>query len=382
MASHGDRQPESQYAGDLNFMERYALDYLRRCSERQQSDIHVFSGGEVERMRRLERTALLLAALSGTISGTVIAVIELWLRAGLVDDMETAGWRELVPYWGAYLLLAGLVTGIEIVYLYWLVLRRVAWISAIAGVGLSERSPEQLLAVGLSRAALDMPNPRNPFYGIDPYARVPRWQLRLYTIAYRAKVGVTSILMRLLLRRILVRTALRFAIPFVAIPVYAIWNALIVHWVLREVRTRAAGPVAIAQLEERIESLSGSMGERERHLLVALVGEAMTASRDAHPNYLLLLTRMTRALDLDSERVEVDWDACRRQLAELDGPVQDLALLLLTVAVVLAGPPRRRQWRLVRDAWHACGRGLDRGDLKQIHRAFIDGQGVGGVERL
>jgi hypothetical protein len=382
MAAHGDMHPEGQYASDLNFMERYALDYLRRCSEREQSDIHVFGQGEIERMRRLERWALALAALSGTISGTVIAVIELWLRAVLVDDMDTAGWRELVPYWGAYLLLAGVVTGVEIVYLYWLVLRRVAWISAIAGVGLSERSPEQLLAVGLSRAALDIPNPHNRFYGIDPYARVPRWQLRLYSIAYRAKVGVTSILLRLLLRRVLVRTALRFAIPFIAIPVYAVWNALIVHWVLREARSRAAGPVAIAQLEERIESLRGRMGERERHLLVALVGEAMVATRDAHPNYLLLLTRMARALDLDVERVDVDWDACRRELAELDGPVQDLALRVLTVAVVLAGPPRRRQWKLVRDAWRACGRALDRDDLKRVYRAFIDGQGLAGVERL
>jgi hypothetical protein len=44
------------------------------------------------------------------------------------------------------------------------------------------------------------------------------WKLLLYTLFYKLKVGITSFIFRILLRRVLARAALRSAIPLVAIP--------------------------------------------------------------------------------------------------------------------------------------------------------------------
>jgi hypothetical protein len=372
-------QPDTQYGTDLNVMERYGLDLLRRSCDRDETDVHTWSQHELAEIRRLERGTLAFAALSGTISGTIIAAIELWLRAWLVDDMETAGWRELVSYWGAYLLLAGIVTGIEIAYLYWLVLRNVARVSAVAGLSFADESPEQVMATGLSRAALDMPNPQGALYGIDPYAHVSRWQLRLYSIVYRAKVGVTSLMLRLLLRRILARAALRFMIPFVAIPIYAVWNALIVHWIMREARVRAAGPVTVAELAERVAAVRDDLDTEQRRLLVELVGVAMISARDAHPNFVLLLNRLFEDLDLEPHSILVDWDVSRRRLSGLEPHIQQHALDLLTVAAVLGGRPGRRQKRLLEEAYRASGRPFRDEHVDAVYRAFIEGQGSGGL---
>jgi ABC-type multidrug transport system fused ATPase/permease subunit len=373
-------KPATQYGGELNFMEHYGLRYLRHACGREDTHVHTWSDDDVAAIQRHERWALAFAALSGTISGAIIAALEIWLRAWLVGDMENADWDELVLYWGVYLLLAGIVTVIEIAYLYWLVLRSVARVAAIAGMSLSSQAVQELMALGLSRAAMDMPNPRTQFYGVDPYARISGWKLLAYTIAYRAKVGVTSLLLRILVRRILARAALRSIVPFVAIPVYAVWNALIVHWVMSEARGRAAAPIAVEQLGRRIEAERDEMGEEERYLMLAAAAEAMMCARDAHPSFLLLLTELARQFDMSSDALDIssetDWESCLEVLAELDQEHQSLVLDVLCLAAVLGGRPRKRHWKLVERAHQVCGRHIERAELNALRKRFIAGQGI------
>jgi hypothetical protein len=377
MATNDDREVDSQYVGELNFLERYGVEFLRHKCAREQTDVRVWQEGEVEEIRRQERRTFWFAAISGAVSGTLIAAIELWLRSWLVDDMDSADWDEMIVYWGAFMALAGAITVIEIGYLYWLVLSSIARMVNTVGIGVTHR-PNDVIAVGISRAGLDMPNPRTSFHGVDPYARIHGLKLLLYTLAYRAKVGVSSIIMRILLRRILGRAALRAVVPFVAIPLYAVWNVLILRWIMREARARAAGPIAIDQLAARIDSERESVGDEEQELLLALVAEAMMCTRDAHPNFLLLLDRLIEQFGLDPDKRDVakDWQWCRERLAALDSRMQELALQVLCMAIVLGGRPRRRHRRLAEDAFRACGLEFEGDKLKEAYDAFVWGQGA------
>jgi hypothetical protein len=377
MATDKDVRADDQYVGELNFLERHGVKFLRRTCEREHTDLRVWQDREVAELRRRERRTFWLAAMSGAISGTIIAAIELWLRAWLVDDMDTADWDEMIWYWGAFMVLAGAVTVIEIGYLYWLVLGTLARMVNTVGIGISHRQ-DDVITTGISRAGLDMPNPRTRFHGVDPYARIHGLKLLLYTLAYRAKVGVTSILMRLLLRRILGRAALRAFLPFLAIPLYAVWNVLILRWIMREGRVRAAGPIAVEQLSARIDDERESIGREEQDLLLALVAEAMMCARDAHPNFLLLLDSLIEQFGLDPDKRDIarDWEWCRERLEALDSRRQDLALHVLCTAIVLGGRPRRRERQLAEDAFRACGRELDGDKLKEAFEAFAWGQGA------
>jgi hypothetical protein len=377
MATDKDVRADDQYVGELNFLERYAVKFLRRTCEREHTDLRVWQDREVAELRRRERRTFWLAATSGAISGTIIAAIELWLRDWLVDDMDTADWDQMIWYWGAFMALAGAVTVIEIGYLYWLVLGTLARMVNTVGIGISHRQ-DDVITTGISRAGLDMPNPRTRFHGVDPYARIHGLKLLLYTLAYRAKVGVTSILMRLLLRRILGRAALRAFLPFVAIPLYAVWNVLILRWIMREGRVRAAGPIAIAQLAARIDDERDSIGREEQDLLLALVSEAMMCARDAHPNFLLLLDSLIEQFGLDPDKRDIarDWEWCRERLEALDSRRQDLALHVLCTAIVLGGRPRRRERQLAENAFRACGREFDDDEFKESFESFAWGQGA------
>ena len=361
---------------ELNFVERIGLEVLRRQLGREDSHIHKWSQSELAEIQRIERRTKTVAAFAGATSGAILGLVEIWLGEAALDVTGATPWRQQLPYWSIYVSLTVLVSGAEVLYLYAYVLRAVARISSIAGLSLSVRDVEQLVARGLSRAALEIPNPRQPIHGIDPYARVPRWKLLGYAILYRIKVGATSFVLRVLLRRILSRTALRVFIPLVAIPVFAIWNALVARWVMREVRIRVAGPLVVQQLGARIAADRAKLEEESRQLIVEAVGELIMRGEDAHPNYALLLARLFEDLSIVPESVRIDWDSIRAGLVKLHPQAQDLLLTILTVAAILNSRLRKAQRDMLVEAFRLCGRPFSSQAVLGLRQEFINGQGL------
>ena len=329
---------------ELNFVERIGLDVLRRRIGREDSQIHKWSHAELAEIQQIERRTKIVAAFAGATSGAILGLAEIWLGEGALRP------RRCCARWRA--------------------------ISSIAGLSLLTREVEQLVARGLSRAALEIPNPRQPIHGIDPYARVPRWKLVAYALLYRIKIGATSFVLRVLLRRILSRAALRVFIPLVAIPVYATWNALIARWVMREVRIRVAGPLVVQQLGERIAADRTKLDEVSRQLIVEAVGEVILRGEDAHPNYALLLARLFEDLSIVPESVRIDWDSRRSDLAKLHPQAQDLLLTILTVAAILNSRLRRSQRDMLAEAFSLCGRPFRPQAVLDLRREFVNGEGL------
>ncbi len=365
-----------KFAPIVNVVEQIGLDFLRGCIERRDSHIHKWSHLELLEIERTERWTMGVAALAGAVSGGILGAVEIWLFSGLMEDVATTHWRQMLPYWSIYLSIAVLATAAELLYLYWTLLRMVARISSIAGLCLSGEEIEQVIAIGLSRAALDLPNPRAPVYGIDPYARVPRWQQVAYAILYRVKVGLTSFILRVLLRRVLSRASLRFVIPLIAIPVFALWNAVVVRWIMREVRIRAAGPVAVQDLGDRISSAQAALSEKSRRLILETVGESIIRSQDAHPNYVILLTHLFEVLEISPDSLIIDWESSRASLGNIKRPEQDLLLITLIVATILNGRLRSAQKEFLDEVHRACGRSFQTEVLRPLRREFISGRGI------
>jgi hypothetical protein len=193
----------TEHTDELNIAERLGAGLLRRMSHREHSAVARWPAGVLSRVRRLERAVVIQAALLGALAGAILGAVELGLVAWQGVDRGGEGLAGQWRYWLVYLGAALLVSMIEIGLMYWRILAAVARIGSLAGLDLSREDAERILSLGLSRAALDIPNPRAPFFGIDPYARQPRWKLLLLAVAYRLKVGATSVVLRLLLRRLL-----------------------------------------------------------------------------------------------------------------------------------------------------------------------------------
>lgn len=367
--------PARPNISELNAIERTAVRFLRRRNPLDEPRLHRWPEAELRHIRWLEMSAVILAAVSGIASGALIGGLEIWLNFTITDTDES--WLRWLEYWAIFLGVSIVISAVEIVFLYWVVLWRVARVASIAGLRLSEPEVEQVMAIGLSRSALDLPDPQEPIYGIDPFLRVPRWKLWAYALLYRLKIGATSFIVRVMLRRVLARAAVRALIPLVAIAIYAVWNAIIIGWVMRASRIRAAGPIAIEELVQRLSRELNGLDEPTRRLLLEAVAEAIIRSTNDHPNFVILLTRLFHTLEIRPGTLDLDWPGHAGAIQKLGARQQALLLDVLQVAVMLDGRPRRRQKRFLREVHELCDRHFDPESLESHYREFFRGQGIG-----
>jgi hypothetical protein len=358
-----------------NILERYGLDQLRRWNRRDAWAVHPLDTAELERLRQLERRTLVLAALAGALSGAILGGAEV-VTDGRWGTFDFELWREQWRTWAAYLSLVVVVSGVEVAFLYWNALRGAGGISAFAGLQLAGHDTGERVARALVRAALELPNPRERIYGVDPYARTPRWKLTLLALAYKLKVSATSFILRILLRRLLARAAVRAFIPLVAIPVYAIWNAVVTAWVLRESRVRAFGPLAVRDLAQHVTGAREGLSPECRRLIVQAVSEAIVRTGNADPNYHLLLGQLVEALEVSPEEISVTWESARHAAASLTESERQMFLTILAVAVVIDGRVRRSEAVLLEEAHRLCNRPFERAKLDRRLKAFLQGQGI------
>ncbi|MBS0003423.1 MAG: hypothetical protein KFF45_10150 [Thioalkalivibrio sp.] len=371
--------PAKPQLSELNLIERAAVWFLRRQNTVDQPCLHRWSAEELRKIRWLETSAVILAAVSGIASGALLGGLEIWLNETITDT--DVSWLRWLEYWALFLGISIVISAVEIVFLYWVVLWRVARVTSIAGLRLSEPQVEQVIAIGLSRSALDLPDPQEPIYGIDPFLRVSRWRLWGYAVLYRLKIGATSFIVRVMLRRVLARAAVRTLIPLVAIVIYAVWNAIIINWVMGASRIRAAGPIAVQELGQRLSDRVEDLDEEARRLVLEAVAEAIVRSANDHPNFVILLERLFRELGIRPGTLDMDWTVQRESVRKLNADAQALLLDVLQVTVMLDGRPGRRQLKFLREVCELCGRSLDARRLRAHYTEFFRGQGIGALGR-
>jgi hypothetical protein len=370
----GSQEPGERYSPEPNRLETTAAIYLGRYADRPRKD----GRDHAAALRRTTRWAVGLAIAAGIVSGGIIGGSEIWLRQVVLGGGEDAGFIENWPVWLGWFAVAGVVSAIEIAFLYWVSVRGIARIVQTSHVELGERGYHGLFARGLARAALEFPNPQVGIFGIDPYAHVSKWRLFVRNVVYKLKVGVSSFVLRVFLRRIAARMAVRGIVPLMAGPLYAAWNAIIVWRIIAEARIRAYGPPAIDEMLDRClgdgDGGGEALSEAGRTVLLHGVGELTARAGDAHPNYVYLIARLRERLGNDADEIEVDWPAQRDSLAELGEDERERILGMLTLAAVVGSRTQGKQRELIDDAYAACGLQRGRKAFKELRRDLADGR--------
>lgn len=373
-AIEGALELEVEHLSGVNVVERAAVALVQAPGRGKQGRPHRWSGTDVAAIAAIRRRAVVIAALAGAASGAVVGLAEIAASRGLYQDGASLldNWR----CWATYLGVAAVVSAIEILGLYWLVLRKAARVARVAGLALGTRDVDRVVVVGLSRAALEVPSPRRPIYGIDPFANLSRWRMLGHAIAYRLKVGATSFVLRLLLRRLVARAALRGYIPLVAIPVFAVWNAVVIGWVMREIQVRAAGPRAIDDIADRIASELPALDADGRRLLLRVVAETIVRSTDTHPNFVLLVQRLLGLLAVQELPEPAPWHETLAGVAGLPAKARSLIVDTALAACAVDGRTRRRRDEVLESLLARAGFSLDREALAALRSGMVAGQGL------
>lgn len=366
------------------FLQRLGVRWVHRRERRlgapaRQIDAHRLDAAEQAELRKIQRNLIVRAAIVGALSGLVAAVTEIQVDANMpLPDDPSAG--ELARYWGIVGGVAVVGGILEVVYLYVASLQAVHAIARTAGIPLFRSGtddadvPASPMAEALVRAALELPNPPPHEHAIDPLREAPRWRSVIVGLLYKAKIGLTSFLIKLILRRAIGRAVLRVWLVFVGVPVTAFWNGLVAYIVIREARLRAIGPSAARRFCDLLDVDENAHDPEFRELAWRAVAASVVRTHELHPNVLALLEELERRLGLPEAKELDDTQRFLHRLSETGPVARRVAVRLLCVAAILDGRMTRDERRLLAEAKAASGKSVERRALDTLRRQFVGGR--------
>jgi hypothetical protein len=359
-------------------LERVAVRYLtsraRREGERVDPRVHVLDAGEQAELRRIEWGAVARSAFAGALSSTLAGIAETWADTYLVPG-EPDGLLGHGRYWGFVLGVAIAASVVEILFLYRDALASVQRMARSAGLPLADVRPGDtswFIALSLARAALELPSPPENLLGIDPHREISRTRLILASLLYKAKIALTTVLLKIVVRRLLSRTLLRWVLPFVGVPVTAIWNALVTYRVMREARLRAMGPSAAQEIRAR--AFASGSAKRLGPLLLRAVASCVVRTGQLHPNLHYLLLEVHAQLGENTPPHLDDTAEFLRQLKELPQAEAAQVLEMLCFAAIIDGRVTTPERRLIQEAGAAAGLPDRLALARVLKRRFMAGE--------
>lgn len=335
--------------------------------------IHVLNANERASVQRVVRGAIGRAALAGVLNAVATGFGEIYARKHLGHIADHATLVQQAKYWGVFGVAAIVFAVLEIAYLYWDGLRAVRKLSLVAGLELKAEENSEV-ALALARAALELPSPPKAVLGVNPHREASKAQLLFASLVYKLKISVTNFLFKALLQRALGRFATRYLLAFSAVPINALWNALVCWSVLREARIRVMGPSAALELLDAALEHEPTPSAQLVAAIHHAVGSAIVRTRELHPNHVAMLRAARQRLGPPAVGLELDDShAFLRDLAKLSDAEKRVALRVLAAAAILDGRLVRTERRLLTEAYAAAGVAPGLSHVEKLRRAFVAG---------
>ncbi len=213
---------------------------------------YILSDRQKKALKRVSLETYFLAALTG-----VLAVLVVVLPMNLFPDFFGVQHLQLFGYAFDfelyYTLFALAMLFPEIWALNYINLRAVKKICLISGY--PNRQYEDYLeqVTLITEAGLEMPDKHLQGFEINPYLGLSGFSYYSLILLNKLKATLSNVLVKLLIKRVLGRSALRIVTDLAGIPVFAFWNAWASRLVIRESLMRVMAHAATKDFLEEIK---------------------------------------------------------------------------------------------------------------------------------
>eukprot|EP00755_Sulcionema_specki_P026695 Sspe_Gene.86237::Locus_56949_Transcript_2_2_Confidence_0.800_Length_4971::g.86237::m.86237 len=269
--------------------------------------------------RRLENYMVIRAVVIGLLSAGLSALAEQmaerYYNKETRKEPQNSGdfWSSFSfesskksEYWAIVIPTVVILSITEIIVLYMDALRTTMRISELFGLVLYPMDEERrFFCSALARCCLELGNLPEKLYNVNPSRESSPLAASLANLAYKAKSGVSTFLLRMSFKRLLSRVGAKAAQAYLAVPVVMIANGLVATLVLSNARTVSLAPRLISLMLEH----NGSGQPPRWHLgsywvvvehfekltvqILRAIGCIVVARQEWHPSleYLYTLTR-------------------------------------------------------------------------------------------
>jgi hypothetical protein len=318
------------------FIERAGVRYYRRLFEKsatgEAETIRIDNLPPDNTLRFLSRDISHFAAVVAFFIGACTSLATVWIVANYSHTLDTGAYYALLI--GATLLLVIIEFGV----LFWLSLRTVHVIACLTQHHRDADDPflpgDDAVSNLLARAALELPDPVVHYLGVDPLKYVSKPKLFLVGFLYKAKVFLTSVAAKFLLRRMAGKLVLRIGLAWVSVPVAGIWNALVMYRVAREARLRLFGHRLVSYLIDDLltEEFVVQLSKQAKEGAIRAISTMMVMTQNYHPNMLMLLVKFSETLAIEDQGDYDDWPKFVWLLSQVTAAERYFLLDLLCVA--------------------------------------------------
>jgi len=232
---------------------------------------------------------------------------------------------------------------IELGVLYWLSLKAVYTLANILGYEKIDFDPgvptEYQVEKLLVRTALEIPDPNIKYLGIDLQKNISQKKILLFSLLYKAKVILSSVLLKLLFRRIFARFGVRVGFEWVSIPVTAFWDAFVMAKVIKDAKLRLFGYQLSQFIIHQIftKEFLSTMSYELRLVSIRAVASVVVLSKHYHPNNLLILVKLGENLKVDEEDDYDNREIFFKEYEKLNGEEKEFIKALIAIVAAFDG---------------------------------------------
>ena len=284
--------------------------------------------------------SVIIAFLVGALTTIPAVLFEIYYH----DTLESLSYYLFLSLITLFFLL------IEVGVLYWLGIRGVYTLAYLTGYKEEEESglpPEYDVKKMMVRSALEIEDPAIEYLGIDPQKYVSTHWLLIRTLLYKAKILLTTIVAKLILKKIAMRYGMRMGFIWVAIPVTAIWDAIVMYRVVKDAKLRLFGYHLSKYLAQEVitDKLLDSHSKGVREGAIRAISTIMVLAQNYHPNNVLLLIRLNENLAIKDEKNYDNLEIYLDYLNQVSIEERHLLRTLSGIGAVFDGKMKREEKR-------------------------------------
>ncbi|MBN1251670.1 MAG: hypothetical protein JXR51_00635 [Bacteroidales bacterium] len=360
-------------------MERAGIWYLKKINKKTQPEridyqAYILDNQERDNINRIEKQAIINVVIAGTLS-SIASGLAAFFSDSLIDENASIFSNENLLYWGIVIGVTILASLIEIIYIYYDVMAKTHALAVAAHMELFPKdTDEELIAVPIVRAALELPNKKEEDINIDPRKESSKIFIVLATIFYKLKISVSNFILKALVKRMLGRAISRAWLSFISVPVCAFWNGIVCWMVIREVKIRVLGPSAVNEILNKISISLDTISDKGKLALLRAIGSSIVRTADLHPNLEYMYRSFSQRFGKLPDAVIDDTHLFLAELNNVPDNEKEIVLQTLVFACIIDGKVNYREKNLLVNAFKTCNIPFQFSDIDKLRKHFRNGQ--------
>jgi hypothetical protein len=367
-------------------IEKIAYRYLIKLTKlptRAVDALHLLSDEEVSTIRREVIYTLFWAAVFGTIGVLALYLPQIyfseyfyeyrWAPSFLTDPIT-------IPV--VNIIYGFILVYIEIYALMAINIRAVYKIAEVCGFPDKNDPDFDKHIESLMRVGLEKDDKSDYTYGINPMQGASKWALFLFLLINRLKATISNYVIKMIVRRMMGRYALRTMANLinigVGIPVFAFWNAYASYIVIHETKVRIMAPTLIRQLCRNLHERYKDTPEFTGYIYDTLQYIAMS-KRKYHHNHFLLAKNILLAFNIPVKDVHPLSEDYFETIKNAKPEIKEGVIQLLVVGFIIDGNLSPQENGIIA---RLHKEGIIPFDIKRIKvwiRSFVKGKGLDGL---